>query len=173
VPNPAPRRSAERSAEEPRWLSSREEAAWRAMALAMHTLPAALELQLQRDSNLSYIEYHTLARLSEEPDHVLRMSELAALTNASQSRLSHLVRRLERRGLIRRQPDPRDGRFVNARLTSRGYAKLVASAPSHVAAVRAFVMDEFSPAELQQLREASERIVARIVASDSVQHPVV
>ena len=34
-------------------------------------------------SGLSFIEYHALARLSEEPDHRLRMSELAVLTNAS------------------------------------------------------------------------------------------
>src|ERR1700738_3975577 len=110
-------------AERGRWLTARAEAAWRAMALTMEKLRWALECQLERDADLSYLEYHTLARLSEEPDHTLRMSELAAVTNASLSRLSHLVKRLEPRGLIRREPDPTDGRFTNAILTDLGYAK--------------------------------------------------
>ena len=44
----------------------------------------------------------------------------------------------------------------------RPYARLVASAPGHVENVRALVIDAFSAAELRQLREASERILARI-----------
>jgi DNA-binding MarR family transcriptional regulator len=125
----------------------------------------ALECQLERDSDLSFIEYHALARLSEEPDGTLRMSELAALTNASLSRLSHLVKRLEARGFVRREPDPANGRYTNAVLTETGHAKLVASAPSHVACVRQLVIDEFSPAELARLAVASERIIAQVDAS--------
>jgi DNA-binding MarR family transcriptional regulator len=143
-------------------LSREEEAAWRAFATVMHRLRWALEVQLERDADLSFIEYHTLARLSEESNHTLRMSELAAFTSQSLSRLSHLVKRLEARGLLRRETDPADGRFTNAIMTGEGYAKLVASAPAHAETVRALVIDEFSAAELQQLREASERILARI-----------
>jgi DNA-binding MarR family transcriptional regulator len=145
-----------------RWLDEEEELAWRAVASLMHKLRWALECQLERDSSLSFIEYHALARLSEEPDRTLRMSELAAVTNASLSRLSHLVKRLESWGFVRREPDPTDGRYTNAILTDAGYAKLVASAPAHVSAVRQLVVDEFSPAELAQLRAASERVVARV-----------
>jgi DNA-binding MarR family transcriptional regulator len=146
-------------------LDHEEEAAWRAIAQVMHRLRWALECQLERDADLSFIEYHTLARLSEGPNHTLRMSELAGLTNQSLSRLSHLVKRLESRGLLRRETDPADGRFTNAILTGEGYARLVASAPAHAETVRALVIDAFSAAELQQLREASERILARIEAT--------
>jgi len=145
-----------------RWLDAEEEAAWRAIAFVMHRLTWALECQLERDADLSYIEYHTLVRLSEEPNHTLRMSELAIVTNQSLSRLSHLVKRLEARGLLRRETDASDGRFTNAILTEEGHALLVASAPGHVENVRALVIDAFSAAELRQLREASERILARI-----------
>jgi DNA-binding MarR family transcriptional regulator len=165
---PMPRRtgrpSAAKTDQTARWLTRREEAAWRAVALALHKLPWALECQLERDADLSFIEYHTLARLSEDPDRTVRMSELAVLTNASLSRLSHLVKRLEGRQLVRREPDRADGRFTNAILTDAGYAKLVEAAPAHVAAVRALFIDEFSRAELQLLRDASERVVARIDA---------
>ena len=132
----------------------------------MHKLRWALECQLERESGLSFIEYHALARLSEEPDRTLRMSELAMVTNASLSRLSHLVTRLEKWGFVRREPDKTDGRFTNAILTKAGLAELVASAPAHVAAVRQLVIDEFSPAELDQLGEFCERIVDRVDTSE-------
>jgi len=149
-----------------RWLTDDEQQAWRALASVMHKLRWALECQLKREAGLSFIEYHTLARLSEEPDHTLRMSELAVVTNASLSRLSHLVKRLESWGFVYREPDPTDGRFTNAILTDKGYSRLVASAPAHVEAVRALVIDEFDASELLRLRLALERIVARIEASD-------
>jgi DNA-binding MarR family transcriptional regulator len=156
------RRSPKTSAPDVPWLNEEEQAAWRAFASAMVKVPWALGCQLERDADLSFIEYHALARLSEDPDHTLRMSELAELTNASLSRLSHLVKRLESRGLIRREPDPADGRFTNAILTDDGYAKLVATAPAHVATVRSLVIEALTPLELQQLRQATERVVARI-----------
>jgi DNA-binding MarR family transcriptional regulator len=152
--------------EEIRWLSSDEEAAWRTVAQTLVKLPWAIECQLQRDAGLSFLEYHVLARLSEDPHHTLRMSELAMLTNASLSRLSHLVKRLESRGLVRRRVDPADGRYTNAMLTKAGYKLLVASAPGHVARVRALVMDALSSSELRHLHGACERLLVTIEASD-------
>jgi DNA-binding MarR family transcriptional regulator len=137
----------------------------------MHRLRWALECQLEADAGLSFIEYHALARLSEEPNRTLRMSDLAAVTNASLSRLSHLVTRLEGWGYVRRCSDPSNGRFTQAILTGAGYRKLVASAPAHVAAVRELVVDAFTPAELGQLQALSERIVDRIDASRWSQLP--
>ncbi|MCU1655569.1 MAG: hypothetical protein JWO57_225 [Pseudonocardiales bacterium] len=158
-------RSRKAAAPATRWLDADELAAWRAIAELLAKLPWALECQLERDADLSFIEYHALARLSEDPNHTVRMSELAELTNASLSRLSHLIKRLESRGLVRREPDPADGRFTNAILTDPGYALLVASAPAHVENVRSLVIDEFSAAELRQLRQAAKRLLARIEAS--------
>ncbi len=148
------------------WLEDDQQAAWRSVASMLAKLRWALECQLERDAGLSFIEYHTLARLSEEPGHTLRMSDLAAVTNASLSRLSHLVTRLESWGFVEREPDPTDGRFTRAVLTETGYAKLVASAPAHVVAVRTLVIDEFPCSELDRLRDAAERIVARIERSE-------
>ena len=146
-------------AEPTRWLTAEEEAAWRAVASVLVRLPWALECQLQRDAGLSFIEYYALAMLSEAPEHTRRMSDLAAVTNASLSRLSHLVKRLEDRGFVRRQTDPTDGRYTNAVLTKAGYEHLVASAPAHVATVRQLVIDPFTKTELRQLHKAAERIL--------------
>ena len=166
MPSAPGKRPTKTAPKAPRWLNAQEEAAWRAIAKLMVTLPWALECQLQQDAGLSFIEYHVLARLSEDPElHTLRMSELAMLTNASLSRLSHLVKRLESRGLVRREVDPADGRFTNAILTKAGYTLLVTSAPGHVARVRSLVIDALSSAELRQLHDATERLLARIDAS--------
>jgi len=152
------------AAESPPWLDDEQQESWRAFNGAMHKLRWALECQLQHDAGLSFTEYHALARLSENPGHTMRMSELAEVTNASLSRLSHLIKRLELRNLVRREPDPRDGRYTNAILTPAGLRLLVASAPAHVAKVRELVIDALSPAELRQLRTASERILDRVEA---------
>jgi DNA-binding MarR family transcriptional regulator len=159
------RRRTSATARQARWLTGEEEQTWRAVASVMHKLGWALECQLERDCDLSFIEYHALARLSEEPTLTLRMSELAALANASLSRLSHLVTRLEKWGFVRREPDPTNGRYTNAVLTAAGHDKLRRSAPAHVEAVRQLVIDDFSAADLAKLRALCERIVARIDAS--------
>jgi DNA-binding MarR family transcriptional regulator len=76
--------------------------------------------------------------LSEAPERTLRMTALAQRTNATLPRLSHVVRRLEERGLVERSSCPDDGRATNARLTSAGWATVV-TAPGHVATVRRHV----------------------------------
>jgi DNA-binding MarR family transcriptional regulator len=166
MPSPTGKRPTKKATKAPRWLSRDEEAAWRAIAQVMVKLPWALECQLQQDAGLSFLEYHVLARLSEDPQHTLRMSELGMLTNASLSRLSHLMKRLESRGLVRREADPADGRFTNAILTKAGYKLLVASAPGHVARVRSLVIDALSSAELRQLHDAADRFLTRIETSN-------
>ena len=94
------------------------------------------------------------------------MSLLADLANASLSRLSHLVKRLEERGLVRREPDPADGRFTNAILTDKGLQTLVEAAPGHVAHVRSLVIDVLSAEQLRRLGMAAERITSRIDTSE-------
>ena len=135
----------------PQWLDAGERQAWLRLAGLMIKLPAALDAQLQRDAGVSHFEYLVMSGLSEAPSRKLRMSELAVLANGSLSRLSHVVKRLERQGWVRRVPCEFDRRATNAILTEAGYAKVVATAPGHVAAVRGLVIDPLTPAELAQL----------------------
>ncbi|WP_062439106.1 MarR family winged helix-turn-helix transcriptional regulator [Herbidospora daliensis] len=149
-----------------RWLSSGELAAWRSFSLMLARLPAALEDQLQRDGGLNFVEYHVLAGLSDAPDRTMRMSGLAVLVNSELSRLSHLMRRLEKRGFVRREPDPCDGRYTNAILTDEGFAHLVKLAPGHVAKVREFVIDVLDRHRLAALHACSEDILRAVDACD-------
>jgi len=144
------------------WLTAAELESWLSLVRLVIWLPWSVDQQLQHDSNLSLIEYQVLAMLSESPDRTRRMSGLAEKTNASLSRLSHLVKRLEAKGLVRRQPDPADGRFINATLTNEGYDVVAVAAPGHVAHVRSLVVDALTPEQLRRLGLTAERIVARI-----------
>src|SRR5580692_4754439 len=118
------------------WLTAEEQAAWRSVVALLIRLPAALEAELQRDAGISSFEYMVLSGLSEAENRTLRMSDLAAMASGSLSRLSHVVSRLEKRGWVRREACPGDGRFVNAVLTDEGMAKVIETAPGHVEAVR-------------------------------------
>jgi DNA-binding MarR family transcriptional regulator len=112
------------------------------------------------------VEYQALARLSQSPERTLRMSSLADLANASLSRLSHLVKRLEGRDLVRREPDTADGRFTVAILTEKVFRTLAEAAPGHVADVRSLVIDVVSPEQLRRLGQAADRIMSRIDTSE-------
>jgi DNA-binding MarR family transcriptional regulator len=148
-----------------RWLTAEQLDSWLSVVRLMTWLPWAIDQQLQRDSKLAMVEYQVLAMLSESPRRTMRMSSLAEVTNASLSRLSRVVKRLEDRGLVRREPDPTDGRFTNAILTDDGLQTIVDAAPAHVAHVRSLVVDVLTPEQLQRLGRDAERIMARIDTS--------
>jgi DNA-binding MarR family transcriptional regulator len=145
-----------------RWLNPDERAAWLANSAIMISLPAALDARMQRESQMTFFEYMVLSVLSEQPDHTLQMSELAAQTAASLSRLSHVVGRLEKRELLTRARIPGPGRRTNATLTEAGYETVVEAAPGHVAAVREYLMDELEPHELTALRRIGTAVDAAI-----------
>jgi DNA-binding MarR family transcriptional regulator len=147
------------------WLTAGQLDAWLSLVRLLTWLPWSIDQQLQRDADLSMVEYQVLAMLSESPQRTMRMSSLADVTNASLSRLSHLVKRLEARGLVRREPDPADGRFTNAILTDDGLETLTAAAPAHVAHVRSLVIDVLSPEQLRRLGRDADRIMSRIDTS--------
>jgi len=145
---------------EPRWLDDDERAAWLRLVAVAELLPAALDAQLRRDSGLTHFEYFVLAMLSEAPARTLRMTDLAQRTNATLPRLSHVVRRLEDRGLVERFPCPEDGRATNARLTASGWDAIVGAAPGHVEAVRRLVLDPLSRRQVAQLRSIGDAMLS-------------
>ena len=144
------------------WLTPSQLSSWLSVVRLFTRLPWAIDTQLQRDADLSMVEYMTMAMLGDAPDWTLRMSELAERTSTSLSRLSHLVKRLETRGYIRREPDPTDGRFTNAILLPDGRRKMESAAPGHVAYVRHLVIDNLSAERLRRLGQDAERILQRI-----------
>lgn len=147
------------------WLTADELDSWLSVVRLMTWLPWSIDQQLQRDSKLAMVEYQVLAMLSESPRRTMRMSSLAEVTNASLSRLSRVVKRLEDRGLVRREPDPSDGRFTLAILSDDGLQTIVDAAPAHVAHVRSLVIDALSSEQLRRLGRDAARIMSRIDTS--------
>lgn len=147
---------------DPRWLDDEERAAWVGLNGLLIKLPGLLDGELARDHGLTFFEYMVLAMLSESPDHSLRMSWLAVLTNGSQSRLSHVAKRLERQGFIRRERDATDRRSTHAIITPAGMDKVRSAAPDHVAAVREYVLDHLDRAQLAQLAGIGDAILENI-----------
>lgn len=145
-----------------RWLNEDEAAAWVRLAAVLELLPGILDSQLRADSDLTHYEYLVLAMLSEAPRRTLRMTALAAQTNATLPRLSHVVRRLEGRDLVERVASPQDARATNVRLTPVGAKKIRGSAPGHVTNVREHVLDALSPQQVVQLADITEAILRRL-----------
>ncbi len=151
---------------DPRWLDAEERQTWLSLVATLVRLPAALDAQMQRDAGISHFEYQVLAGLSEAPEQTMRMSTLAMLAEGSLPRLSQVVGRLEKRGWVRRTPDPTDGRYTLAVLTDAGWDKVVEAAPEHVETVRGLVFDPLTKAQARQLREITRRIMRAVDPGD-------
>jgi DNA-binding MarR family transcriptional regulator len=143
-------------------LTEEELPTWLALVGVLIKLPAALDDQLQRDAGMNHFEYLALMSLSRREGHAVRMSDLAVLTNGSLSRLSQVISRLEKRGWVRRESDPTDGRCTLAILTDAGLAKLLDTVPGNVDAIRRLVFEPLTKAQARQLREITHRILRAI-----------
>jgi DNA-binding MarR family transcriptional regulator len=139
-------------------MDEAESRAWLGLMRVAELLPAALDAQLQRDSDLTHFEFMVLSMLRFAPDGMLRMTELARDTNATLPRLSHVVSRLETRGLVRRAPDAADRRATNVSLTSTGKRRLTRATPGHIATARRLVIDRLTGDQLASLAEVGSII---------------
>lgn len=143
-----------------RWLDETEMVAWLRLVALAQILPSRLDTEVRRDAGLTHFEYQVLAMLSEAPERTLRMSWLARRTHATLPRLSHVVTRLEQRGLVGRTRSSSDARATDAVLTDAGWAQLLAAVPGHVTFVRERVLDRLTPEQVGQLSEIAGALLA-------------
>jgi DNA-binding MarR family transcriptional regulator len=147
---------------EPRWLDAEEQKAWRAWLYSAQLLLDRLDRDLMHRTGISHAYYEILVALSETPEQMMRMSELADRCLSSRSRLSHAVSRLEERGWVRRQVCADDGRGQLAVLTEEGFAALEGAAPVHVEGVRRELFDQLSPEQVAGMRDVGETLLRRL-----------
>lgn len=147
-------------------MSEAESAAWLNLVTVLELLPPALDAQLRRDSDLTHFEFVVLSVLRFAPDQALRMSVLASHVAATAPRLSHVVTRLEGRGLVERQPVENDRRGAEVTLTSEGRRILVLATPGHVERVRRLVFDVLEPEQIAQLEDIAGRIARGLDPTD-------
>lgn len=122
-------------------MSAAESEAWLCLVAVLELLPASLDAQLQRDAQLTHFEYVVLTLLRLEPGCALQLKQVATRTNATLPRLSHVVSRLENRGLVERTPCRDDRRATNPRLTDAGRRAVIRATPPHIEHIRHAVFD--------------------------------
>ena len=145
------------------WLTDEQQRVWRSYLLGSALLAARLDATL-REFGLDLGEYEILVRLSEAPEHQVRMSELADSVHQSRSRLTHTVGRMEAGGLVERISCPTDRRGVWAHLTECGSALLEAAAPTHVASVQQHFVESMTEADYAALGRAFAGVVRACTA---------
>lgn len=147
-------------------MDDAESSAWLALVTVLELLPPALDAQLRRDAGLTHFEFLVLSVLRFAPDSAMRMTALAAAVAATAPRLSHVVTRLERRGLVARAPVADDRRGSVVSLTAEGRRVLVRATPGHVATVRRLVLDVLDEEQIAQLGEIAGRIARGLDPAD-------
>lgn len=144
------------------WLSPHEQHSWRAFVRLNQKLTARLGSELQSQSKLSGPDFAILVALTDEPSGRLRFQELAKAIDFEQSRLSHQIARMIKRGLVAREECAEDGRGAFVTITEQGVESIEAAAPKHVAAVRRLVLDAISPEDLDTLGDIAERVLKHL-----------
>jgi DNA-binding MarR family transcriptional regulator len=144
------------------WLSESQQKDWRAFVSMVNLLPYQFGRILQDDFGIGLSDYEILVRLSESADRSMRMSELAASTLSSRSRLSHQIDRLEKAGLVARKACMTDRRGSIAEMTETGWQLLVKAAPIHVQSVRDHLVDVLTEDELKTLGEISNKVLEKL-----------
>jgi DNA-binding MarR family transcriptional regulator len=144
------------------WLSPAEQHAWRAFVRLHQRLTATLTRDLQAQSKLSGADFEILVALTDVPEGRMRPQDLAAEIDWEQSRLSHQIARMGKRGLVAREECLEDGRGVLVAITPAGREVIEAAAPKHVATVRRLVIDVLTPDELATLAKIYGHILERL-----------
>ncbi len=137
-------------------------AAWRAYFETSARLQTRLGRELRDATGLTLVDYNVLLVLEEAVGHRLRMGELAEALVFSPSRLTYQIGSMERRGLVRREPCPDDGRGLTAVLTREGADAFAAARAVHRQGVREHFMDHLLDADVDVLERVFRGIALRV-----------
>lgn len=121
---------------------------WRIFIESSWALHTRLEDELRAATGLSMNDYHVLVALAEAPGRRIRMGELASRLVLSPSRITYQINSMIKRGLVRKESCPDDGRGQEAVLTDDGLATLRDAAPAHLETVRRSFIDHLDDEEL-------------------------
>ena len=150
------------------WLDDHQQRIWRLWLEVSTTLPAVLNRQLSRDSQLSVQDFEVLVRLCEADGAQMRVVALAEHMGWERSRLSHHLTRMKKRGLVERRVCCGDGRGAVIHLTDQGAAALQQAAPGHAALVRRVVFGGLDCGHLNDLEAVLSRIRQSLAAESKV-----
>ncbi|MBT2531713.1 MarR family transcriptional regulator [Arthrobacter sp. ISL-48] len=140
------------------------ESLFRAQVAVMRKLQAGPAFR-----KLALNEYDVLFTLSRCPSGWLRLNELNDQVLLSQSSLSRLVERLEKRGLVARMPAPEDGRGVLLKLTEEGVELQKDIGREHVRDISVLMGPALTAAEQRELKRLTEKLRSSVGARPAKQ----
>lgn len=131
---------------------------WREFLTAHAAVIDRIEDDLSEAEVLPLSWYDVLLALYEAPDYRLRMHELASAILVTRGGLTRLVARIEKAGLLRREPDPADGRGLYASLMDEGLEALRATWPVYARGIAEHFGRHLSDEEVEVLHRALCRV---------------
>ena len=141
-------------------MDALESDAWLRLVTLLELMPPSLDAQLQQDSQLTHFEFMVLGLLRLTRGRTMQAKELAASTNATGPRLSHVVSRLADQGLVERRPHPGDRRATDVHLTDAGRRTVIRATSGNIDHVRNLVIDRLTRDELVALASIGAKIAA-------------
>lgn len=91
----------------------------------------------------------------------MRVGDVADRLGWEKSRVSHLVTRMEQRGLVARDVHPSDGRATDIVITPLGRRRLLSAVRQHAADLRELFFTRMTSEESDTLRAVFERMQQR------------
>ncbi|MBB2957582.1 MarR family winged helix-turn-helix transcriptional regulator [Pseudoclavibacter helvolus] len=148
-------------------ISAEELRVWRGFIETTSVLNSRLASRMQSESALSTGDYGVLLALREAPGRSLRSSELASSIGWERSRLSHQLGRMEKRGLLRRDPCPEDTRGSVVSLTDEGATAFRRGSVPHLKAIQELFLDALSPEQLAQVASLTDALRGHLGLDES------
>lgn len=139
--------------------------AWVSFMHAHSRIMRRLSDDLDQSGEVPLGTYDVLVQLSEAGGQ-LRLKDLLLRVLLSQPGLSRKVERLQKAGLVERQPDPNDGRGVVVCLTDAGLKALRSGAVVHMAGIARDFSSHLTADEAKVMHRAFQRMLAVIESSE-------
>jgi DNA-binding MarR family transcriptional regulator len=143
---------------DPEALNAEQLAAYFALMEVGSLLRHAVEGHLRAEGGLSYVQFEILARLAETTSGRQRMTDLADGIVYSRSGLTYQADRLEKAGLISREPSVDDERSTTVAITAAGRALVARLLPGHVRLVRQLLLDPLDRRDTAVLTDLLKRV---------------
>jgi DNA-binding MarR family transcriptional regulator len=126
-----------------------------------------IDTRLRASHGLPLAFFESLHFISRAPGGTMRVGDLARALRVTVGGTSKLVDRIERAGLIAREPDPDDRRASRLALTTAGKRKLTAAVKTYDAEASSILGRVLSPEEQQRISDYVSRLLASVVEAES------
>jgi DNA-binding MarR family transcriptional regulator len=118
--------------------------------------------RLRESHQLPLAFFESLLFISRAREGSMRVGDLARALRITVGGTSKLVDRIERAGLIAREPDPADRRASRVALTAAGKRKLAAALKTYEAEAGSILGGVLGPEEQRQLSDYVSRLLTAI-----------